>query len=334
MSHEMYKLDTAMYSETPAWHGLGIVVENAPSPREALRLSGLDWSVVKSPSVLAEYEGEDGYMYNAVSTRNVATIRQDTGEILGLVSPEYQIVQNEELFDLAYELGSNVKVETAGSLEGNKKVYITLKGDTIESRGDDITDLYLALINSHNGSLALAGLPTSYRIQCANTLNAALRTGRKNMYRITHNGDMESKIIAMREALRTFKEIGSLFKDKVSTLDNTDWNTDKVRDFWVNVYMAIEEPFVSNPSTEKEDESFIKATSVLATWSSKFDEERDRFGLPASAWVAANAVTNWIQHKEGKRGRKMKNESRLQSNLIGKAADSTTKVMNMALSYT
>lgn len=31
------------------WHGLGVIVEDAPSSKDALRLAGLDWRVVQKP---------------------------------------------------------------------------------------------------------------------------------------------------------------------------------------------------------------------------------------------------------------------------------------------
>ena len=31
------------------WHGLGVVVEDAPSSKDALNLAGLDWRVVQKP---------------------------------------------------------------------------------------------------------------------------------------------------------------------------------------------------------------------------------------------------------------------------------------------
>tara|TARA_R110001592_G_scaffold158191_2_gene389279 strand:+ start:5646 stop:6653 length:1008 start_codon:yes stop_codon:yes gene_type:complete len=334
MSHEMYENDTAMYANgQPAWHGLGTVVEHSPSPAEALRLSGLDWKVVKSPSIIAEYENEEGYMDDAISTKNVATVRQDTGDILGLVSPSYQVVQNEELFDIAYELGADVKVETAGSLDNNKKIYIMLRGDTFDvgSENDSVTQ-YLGLFNSHNGTLSLSGLPTSVRVVCANTLNMALSQGGRNLYRIKHTGEMTEKIADLRRALKRFRETGSMFQDKVQILNSKFMNTADIQNFWVRVYTELQEPFTANPITDKEERSTIKAAQTFAEWSQLFDSERSEHGLRPTAWTAANAVTNWLQHREGSRGRKMSDNSRIHNNLIGKAADSSSQVMKMALS--
>jgi phage/plasmid-like protein (TIGR03299 family) len=333
MSHEMYENDTAMYANgEAAWHGLGTVVEHSPSPAEALRLSGLDWKVVKSPSIIAEYWDENGNMEDAISTKNVATIRQDTGDILGLVSPSYQVVQNEELFDIAYELGADVRVETAGSLDNNKKIYIMLRGDTFDvgSENDSVTQ-YLGLFNSFNGTLSLSGLPTSIRVVCANTLNMALSQGGRNLYRIKHTGEMTEKIADLRRALKRFRETGSLFQDKVEMLNSKFMNTSDIQNFWVRVYTELQEPFTANPTTEKEERATVKAAQTIAEWSQVFDLERSEHNLKPTAWVAANAVTNWLQHREGSRGRKMSANSRVHNNLIGKAADSSSQVMKMAL---
>ena len=334
MSHEMYENDTAMYANgEAAWHGLGTVVEHSPSPAEALRLSGLDWKVVKSPSIIAEYENEDGEIEDAISTKNVATIRQDTGDILGLVSPSYQVVQNEELFDIAYELGADVRVETAGSLDNNKKIYIMLRGDTfdVSSSNDSVTQ-YLGLFNSFNGTLSLSGLPTSIRVVCANTLNMALSQGGRNLYRIKHTGEMTEKIADLRRALKRFRETGSLFQEKVESMSHRLMSYADIQNFWVRVYTETQEQFTSNPITDKEERATVKAAQTIAEWSNIFDKERSEHGLEASAWVAANSVTNWLQHREGSRGRKMSDNSRIHNNLIGKAADASSQVMKMALS--
>lgn len=39
----------AVYANTPAWHGLGVVLDHAPTAEEALTAAGLDWTVEKRP---------------------------------------------------------------------------------------------------------------------------------------------------------------------------------------------------------------------------------------------------------------------------------------------
>ena len=49
MAHEITQHDNVVLHRTPAWHGLGIVVKDAPTPIEALKIAGLDWNVEQWP---------------------------------------------------------------------------------------------------------------------------------------------------------------------------------------------------------------------------------------------------------------------------------------------
>ena len=40
-------VETMMYVREKPWHGLGTMVEEAPTSADALRLAGLDWTVDK-----------------------------------------------------------------------------------------------------------------------------------------------------------------------------------------------------------------------------------------------------------------------------------------------
>ena len=64
-----------------------------------------------------------------------------------------------------------------------------------------------------------------------------------------------------------------------------------------------------------------------------FEQEREALNLPASMWLAANAVTNYVQHKTAGRGRKASYESRAGDVLMGKKADLSRKVMQHAMTF-
>ena len=101
--------------ETP-WHGLGRIIMDAPASREALELAGLDW------------QGESRNIYSgtgAMIPGYRANVRSTDDAVLGVVSDRYHIVQNEEAFQFTDDLlGEGVTYETAGSLQGGKKVWM------------------------------------------------------------------------------------------------------------------------------------------------------------------------------------------------------------------
>lgn len=101
--------------ETP-WHGLGRIIMDAPASREALELAGLDWQVESRNIYSGTGPMIPGYRANVRSTDDA---------VLGVVSDRYRIVQNEEAFQFTDDLlGEGVTYETAGSLQGGKKVWM------------------------------------------------------------------------------------------------------------------------------------------------------------------------------------------------------------------
>ena len=64
----------------------------------------------------------------------------------------------------------------------------------------------------------------------------------------------------------------------------------------------------------------------MNTFSRTFDQEVLQFGGD-SAWLAANAVTNWVQHKK-----RRTTEATIANKLIGDASRDSTRVMRKALS--
>lgn len=72
----------AMYALEPAWHGLGTVVDHAPTSAAAFRLAGLDWEVLTRPLFYGGIGGNGADSYNPVKGR-VATVRADIGRAGG-----------------------------------------------------------------------------------------------------------------------------------------------------------------------------------------------------------------------------------------------------------
>lgn len=330
MAHEIMTEDSAMFAGEAAWHGIGKVVEHAPSPAEALKLSGLDWEVLRSNSIIADYA--DG---KTVSEEFTALVRSDTKRILSVQSPDYKIIQNSEMFELAYSLGADVKVESAFSMNNGARVVCLLRGETFapsNSKEDAVTK-YLGLANSHNGTLALSALPTSIRIVCNNTLSMALHRDGKKMYRVVHSGDMQAKKKAMENALAQYKNTGKLFEEQVNALSNRTMSVQDVQRFWLDLYGLIEEPVVTNPKTEEDYDNRIKAQTTMAKWADIFDTERKRINAPASMWVAVNAATNWMQHRIPSRGRIPSKENRNFNNIVGNTADDVIKAVRFAEAF-
>lgn len=185
-------VETMFYVRKAPWHGLGTKVTEAPTSKDALRLAGLDWKVMQEPIYTETEERIEGYKAN---------IRDSDRKVLGVVTDRYKVIQNEEAFAFTDELlGEGVRYETAGSLQGGKRVWMLahLPHEYIIS-GERISP-YLVFSNTHDGSGSIKVALTPIRVVCSNTLNLALSTAKRS-WSMIHTGDIKGKMKEARETL-------------------------------------------------------------------------------------------------------------------------------------
>lgn len=97
------------------WHGLGVVVEEAPSSEEALRLAGLDWRVVQK-SLYTNSGLVDGYKAN---------VRESDNTVLGVVTDRYCSI-GDVLFVTRSVPVSRLRQVTLLVTEGHSSIQVTL----------------------------------------------------------------------------------------------------------------------------------------------------------------------------------------------------------------
>lgn len=191
------------------WHNLGIIVEEAPTSADAIRLAGLDWRVEQKPLFL-----EDGTKIEG----NFANVRDSDNKPLGIVGDRYKIVQNTEAFAFTDALlGEGVKYETAGSLKNGKIIWLLAKmPEPFEVLGDKI-DPYLVFTNTHDGSGAVRVCATNIRVVCSNTLNIALNRA-KRVWSARHTGSITNRLDDARETLQFAKQYMDATKETFEEL--------------------------------------------------------------------------------------------------------------------
>src|SRR5690554_6295345 len=209
MAHNInYNKKTGRYSffsvQQKAWHGLGQIVQDYPTSEEAIKHAGLDYEVVKSPlftkgsGIIETAQGIEIGSSELEVPNYFANIRTDNNAVLGVVGKDYHIVQNREafnFFDAIVGGGEGILYETAGALGNGERIFITAKlPDYIRvGNGDDVTEKYIFLTTSHDGSGSITAAFTPIRIVCQNTLNASLRN-MTNVVRIKHTSGAKGRI--------------------------------------------------------------------------------------------------------------------------------------------
>ncbi|MDR0793591.1 MAG: DUF945 domain-containing protein [Chitinophagaceae bacterium] len=187
-----------------AWHGLGQIVQDYPTSLEAIEHAGLNYEVIKKPlyhKSLGTIQCEEGIDIGEVDylvPNFFANVRTDSDNVLGVVGKDYQIVQNRDafsFFDAIVGGETGILYETAGALGAGERIFITAKlPDYIRvGNGDDVTEKYIFLTTSHDGSGSITAAFTPIRVVCQNTLNAALRN-MTNVVRIKHTTGAKQRL--------------------------------------------------------------------------------------------------------------------------------------------
>jgi len=190
-------LESMFYVREVPWHGLGIRVEETLDSKQALITAGLDWKVTQRPIYTADFVCSSGNVYTSqeqIIPNYKANIRDSDGAVLGVVTDRYRIVDNEDAFAFTDALiGEGVRYETAGSLQGGRRVWILGKlPDNYIIAGEKI-EPYMVFSNSHDGSAAIKVAMTPIRVVCQNTLNLALNQAKRS-WSAKHTGGVNNRM--------------------------------------------------------------------------------------------------------------------------------------------
>ena len=227
----MGEVPTHMFSvrEVP-WHGIGTIVDECVTAREALVLAQLDWDVDLYP---VYFNHGDPYDMVEIPDQFAVTRRQDK-RVFQICGKDYAPHQNFKSFEFMDNLvdSGDAKYETAGDLENGKKVFIVARiARDILIGGVDPVDLYLVLINSHDGTMKFQVMATPIRVVCENTMNMAIRDC-ISRWSTAHTGDIDGRVIEARQTLDLTFAFADQFEAQMNGLINDQFTK---RDFEVMV---------------------------------------------------------------------------------------------------
>lgn len=319
------------------WHGVGTIVEEQQTAKNALVLAGLDWEV-QLKQMFAEIDSEkvpfvglngdiDERRVQIDPPRRIeipdqyAVVRDSDESVLGTVGGRYVPVQNWksfEFFDSVVASG-DAKYETAGSLNGGRKVFLTAKiPREILIGGADAVDSYLVMANSHDGTMAFTAAVTPVRVVCQNTLNIALK-GAKQMWKLRHTDSIDGRIAEARDALGlTFRYLDS-FEQEMEKLLAIDFSKTQFEDMIRKLFPPTQEPEFG-VSFSDEQYSMIGLLESSPT----IDD-----GLRYTKYGALNAIREYDDWGRDYRKSKVKtiSEQRTEATWFGKNVSRSNKVL-------
>jgi hypothetical protein len=302
---------------------LGTEIEAGSDIDTALAATGLNFDVKMVAGVNAI--DEDGTVF--VSSREQSCCRLDTNQILGVHKSRYRPLQNRELFEIGWSSPDAFTPVSAFGFDEGRRPTLFMDGKEMEFSNGDKTITRMTLQNSHDGSCRLLATPTVYRVE--NDILIPLRfqhgkTGRS--YAIRHDGSMQDKLAAMKQAIVEYHKDTNTWFDNISLLQKKNLTRDQLIAFWGEIYSKL----FKTPVTQEEKD---KAAETIRTWEITFAKDSTADVANPDLWTASAAVAKEIQHADPLRRRGDWETKRAEKNVTGETADKTASIFQTAMAW-
>jgi len=321
MAHELATVNgrtAMMYVGEVPWHGTGSKLDTPATAQEAIAAAGLDYDVT-----LSDLTTTDGI---PIPSRK-AVVRTDTNDVLGVVGNSYVPVQNRQAFGFldAIAADGGIRYHTAGALRRGERIWLLgkLSGQIRVKGSDDLTEKYLLLSNSHDGSSALRVFFTPIRCVCANTLAMADRGGKGEGIAIRHQGNLPAKVREAQEVLGLARRYYDDLEIRLDFLAGHQPTAAQLARYFEALY------------PDPADGSNSRARNVRDSLYNLFERGKGQ-EMPAirhTTWAAFNAVTEFVDHHRSTRGRTEheRSSNRLDSAWFGSGSKLKQHAFRLAL---
>ena len=256
-----------------AWHGLGVVTEGSLPAREAFETADALFTVEKRPLY---YWGDiDGHR-DGLPTEHFGVVRTDSQALLGVVSKQYEIVQNDSLLRMAEFIREEVDMDCVIVLSDGAKVCFTatLRGASADIVPGDTVKRRIVGYLGHDGKTGCGAKFTNIRVVCQNTLTAALsESGARAsiMHKNGANNNFDALISSIDVARQDFVTECDLMRE----FSRVSMGRDAFREFVDEVY-GIDE-----------GQAFRKRDKLEIAFQHGYGWEF----APHSVWSGINAIT-------------------------------------------
>ena len=260
-----------------AWHGQGVVTEGTLPAREAFETADALFTVEKrelefplvnenGPSPVRFTQPADVY----------AVVRTDTQALLGVVSKQYEIVQNDSLLRMAEFIREEADMDSVVVLADGAKLAFTatLRGAEAEVVPNDWVKRRIVGYLGHDGKTGCGAIFTTIRVVCQNTLNFALSSNSAKSS-ITHKNGANANFDSLIQSINCAREDFSNEIDIMREFVSREMNFSEFNEYVDEVYNI------------DEGQVFRKREKL---------ERAFRMGMgqdiaPYTMWAAVNAIT-------------------------------------------
>lgn len=240
----------------------------------------------------------------------VAIVRNDTHEVLGVVSPSYQPHQYDEwlLTSVANLLDDDLVIGSAGLLKGGAIAWTQVEMPENCMAGDVEFRPNLLATTSFNGSIATTFKRTVTVVVCDNTRNAALRENSPEIS-IRHTSKSHLRLGDARSALSIVHQMADAFSQEIETLLAMKVSDQKFQKF-VEAHVPIND--------EESKQAISRAENVRFEFLNLWQNDMRVAPWRGTGFGVLQAVNTHRQHLRPTRGDTMLVERTMMDSLTGK----------------
>ena len=312
---------------TPAWHKLGTVFTTPITASDALKLAGLNFNVVKSPiysNVPSPLPGWPEAAINVELDNHFAIIREPTSDdqlfrCFGIVSNQYEVIQNAQIAEYLDTLVGTWPVETAGALGYGETIFFSLDAGLTSIGGEEIHQYFLAT-DTKDGKTAMRLAFTPVRVVCQNTLTAGTASATVLQW-LEHTSDVQNQFAYRIKLLSNLQAIQGTTMANFQKMAEAILSAEAAREVFTQAYPMPKRPgkaSLLDELTKKDTDGFgtlyEEMTSAQAQWvaacercatlrvdaGTMLETMNDQNGaLANTAWYVYNAVTDNEDHRDG-----------------------------------
>ncbi len=288
MAHQVENMFSV--KETP-WHKLGVIVNEAPTAAEAIKMAGLNWQALTQPIYR-----KDGEEFKIVTTHK-ALVRNTDGKQLSVVGTKFEPLQNDKAFEFfnPFIESGLASFETAGSLREGRTIWILarLNKAPIDVGSGDVVNKYLLLSNSHDGTMAIRTGFTPVRVVCANTLALTTQGNDSQLLRIRHTANLHDRLDNVQKIVNAADAKFEATAEQYRALTKKDVDQ-KSLEKYVEIVFGIK--------GMNEQRREIAKQNAVRSIQSLFETGRgmDLKAANGTYWGLYNAVTEYLSYDKGR----------------------------------
>jgi phage/plasmid-like protein (TIGR03299 family) len=249
MAHNIYNRKFISLRQ-PAWHGLGLVIQDEIDAVTAGEKLGLPIVYTEPVRTASGLEIPD--------FKCIVGKEKDKAPVpFSVVSKDYTEITHADFLIAWDKATGKAPIETIGLLGKGENLFVTTKMPKFDIKGDEM-DSYLLAANILSGKEANFGRVTPVRVVCQNTLNLSASQF-SDQYRLLHVGDAIKQIETwLRRVYQTAIEKQNALREAYAILADFTPSVNQVVDTLEATYPTSEKPNV--------DERTDEGLNILAAW--------------------------------------------------------------------